>query len=275
MKRNHTPSEGALSTGLWTKASYINHSCAPNCARSFIGDMMIIRAISPIAKGTEITHQYATPDASFTFRRDLFPANWEFSCSCRLCDGEEASPDPMHIKRRDLANKIKSEALRASSSSRISSATIKHVERLTKKLEDLYEPKIYSNLPRLLLVHPNIWLTDAYRTLKNPSKTAKYALEVVRNFGFIDPIRNGKLVLDSEGVANSETCNALKYAMEGFEQMGKMDMAAQCEGAARRMYAVLTGCSVGVEEYLNFDRVDVGAQVGEMVNAIESLGFYG
>ncbi|TVY62314.1 hypothetical protein LSUE1_G007932, partial [Lachnellula suecica] len=30
MKRNYSASEAALSTGLWTKASYINHSCAPN-----------------------------------------------------------------------------------------------------------------------------------------------------------------------------------------------------------------------------------------------------
>jgi SET domain-containing protein len=84
MKHNPSPTESALSTGLWTKASYINHSCAPKCARSFIGDMMLIRVINAIPKGTEIMHQYMIPDASFTYRRDLFPKTWDFSCSCRL-----------------------------------------------------------------------------------------------------------------------------------------------------------------------------------------------
>lgn len=275
MKLHPSPAESALSSGLWTKASYINHSCAPNCTRAFIGDMMIIRAVNPIPKGTELTQQYMTPDASFTYRRELFPASWDFTCSCRLCDGEKASPNSMHIKRRDLANKIKSEILKIPSASRIPPSIIKHVERLAKKLEDLHEPKIYSTLPRLLLIHPTIWLTDAHRSTQNPSKATKYALEIVRNFGFIDPIRNGRLVFDSEGMVNSETCKALKYAMEGYEQMGKMEMAAQCEREVRKMYALLAGCEVGVEEYLNFERVNYGEMVGEMVSKIECLGFYG
>jgi hypothetical protein len=154
----------------------------------------------------------------------------------------------MHIKRRDLANKIKAEVLMVPSTARIHGSRIKHVERLTKKLENLYELNIYSSLPPLLLVHPTILLTDAYRFSKNSSKMTKYTLEVVRNFRFIDSVRNGRLVLDSEGIVNSETCKALKYAMEGYEQMGKMEMAAQCEEAVRRMYVLLAGCSVGVEE---------------------------
>jgi hypothetical protein len=42
--------------GIWTQASYINHA-----RRSFIGDMMIVRAAKDIDSDTEITFWYQVP----------------------------------------------------------------------------------------------------------------------------------------------------------------------------------------------------------------------
>jgi hypothetical protein len=50
--------EGARSSGLWCQASYMNHACLFNAQRSFIGDMMIVRATKDIPGGTEITIPY-------------------------------------------------------------------------------------------------------------------------------------------------------------------------------------------------------------------------
>ncbi len=61
----------------------------------------------------------------------------------------------------------------------------------------------------LLLIHPSIWLTDAYRSKGNHEKTTKYALQILRNFGFIDPVMGDILKLDlSMGITNSESFNA-------------------------------------------------------------------
>ena len=47
-KHHHT-------TGIFLKASLINHSCHNNARRSFIGDMIIVRAAKDIPADTEIS----------------------------------------------------------------------------------------------------------------------------------------------------------------------------------------------------------------------------
>jgi hypothetical protein len=155
----------------------------------------------------------------------------------------------MHQKRRELVTKIKVEVLKSPANTGSPGSAVKHIERLTKKLEDLHEKSVYASLPRLLLVHPTIFLTEQYRSLRNPSKTLKYAFEVLRNFGFIDAVKDGKLDLDYEtGMVNSESFNALRYAAEAYLAVGKVELSSRCEGEARKMFTVLTGCDVGVEE---------------------------
>ena len=47
---------------------------------------------------------------------------------------------------------------------------------------------------------------------------------------------------------NSEDFNALRYAAEAYLAVGKVELSSRCEGEARKMFAVLTGCDVCVEE---------------------------
>jgi hypothetical protein len=211
--------------------------------------MMLIRATCSIPAGTELVQQYSSPDEDFTVRREFFQSHWGFECDCVLCTTESQSPEPMHQKRRDLVAKIKVEVLKSPVNTRIPGATIKYIERLTKKLEDFHEKSIYASLPRLLLVHPTIWLTEQYRSLRNPSKTLKYAFEVLRNFGFVDAVKDGKLDLDyAKGIVNSESFNALRYAAEAYLAVGKVELSGRCDEEARKMFAILTGSDVGVEE---------------------------
>ena len=211
--------------------------------------MMLIRATCSIPAGTELLHQYSSPDEDFTHRREFFKSHWGFECDCILCTTESQSPESTHQKRRELVAKIKVEALKSPVNTRIPGATIKHIERLTKKLEELHESSIYASLPRLLLVHPTIWLTEQYRSLRNPSKTLKYAFEVLRNFGFVDALRDGRLELDyARGIVNSESFTALRYAAEAYLAVGKVELSGRCEEEARKMFTILTGSDVGVEE---------------------------
>lgn len=61
--------------GIWTLASYTNHSCYSNASRSFIGDMMVVRASQDLAPNTELTFWYHPPfDNSKGKPMDLHPA---------------------------------------------------------------------------------------------------------------------------------------------------------------------------------------------------------
>ncbi|KAK7972530.1 hypothetical protein PG988_006664 [Apiospora saccharicola] len=55
-----------LSCGLWMLGSRINHSCMANCRRSFIGDMLIIRAIKELQKGSELVFNYRSTPRGLT-----------------------------------------------------------------------------------------------------------------------------------------------------------------------------------------------------------------
>lgn len=217
---------------------------------------MILRAVCDIPTGTEITQQYTAPEASFPARQEKFKSNWQFECDCSLCSGERASPTEKHQARRELVLKVRAEAVKWPRTARVPEAAIRNVERLLKEIEKLHEPEIYDKLPRLFMVHPTIWLTDVNRSKKNWAKTAKYSMEILRNFGFVDPVQEGKLRLDySAGIVNSESFNALQYAMEAYKELGKMDLSRQCETEARKMFAIITGDDEGVNEALLRDEI--------------------
>lgn len=160
----------------------------------------------------------------------------------------------MHQKRTDLAKKIKTEAVKLNSSPNISMTNIRMIERMMRKLEDLHEPLVYADIPRLLMVHPAIWLMETYRAAKNYLKMVKFSIEVLRNFGFGDKIVDAEtntVVLNFEGgLVNTEAFKSLRNAIEGYEAMGKSLLVEGCRVAARRMFAVLTGCDDGIEEFL-------------------------
>lgn len=76
----------AVSTGLWTHAARINHSCLPNIEKEFIGDMMVIRAKRPIAAGEELLHSYIDETSSYRARQESLVTTWGFECHCGRCE---------------------------------------------------------------------------------------------------------------------------------------------------------------------------------------------
>lgn len=59
------------SCGVWPLASYINHSCYSNVRRSFIGDMMIVRATQDLIANTELVFWYTLPSDIPSSRVDI------------------------------------------------------------------------------------------------------------------------------------------------------------------------------------------------------------
>ncbi|KAK7946933.1 uncharacterized protein PG986_011254 [Apiospora aurea] len=79
-----------ISCGLWPKASFLNHSCLPNCRCSFIGDMLILRATRDLPAGSELEISYLG-DPTAPLGREKLMRIWGFACRCALCTNAEAS----------------------------------------------------------------------------------------------------------------------------------------------------------------------------------------
>lgn len=95
------------SNGLWLKASYLNHSCFPNCARVFVGDAVIVRAARDLAAGTELTVAYALPENFETVgqvQRRL--SCWGFRCACGLCEARQRVADGAASQRSTIVGDI-------------------------------------------------------------------------------------------------------------------------------------------------------------------------
>lgn len=92
------------SSGIWCTASYINHSCVANCHRTFIGDMIIIRATEDLPAGTELKLSYTVvgSEESYEQTQKRF-ALWDFTCTCYLCEMKKKTRDiDMRVRETQL-----------------------------------------------------------------------------------------------------------------------------------------------------------------------------
>ncbi|KAM0566544.1 hypothetical protein D7B24_001992 [Verticillium nonalfalfae] len=254
-----------MSRGLWVYSAYSNHSCQPNSNRSFVGDMLISIAVVDIPADTEITQIYLPPKAAYLQRLEQYRKSWGFKCACDMCAGEGKSPKEMHEKRIVALRELEANLRKKNMSARLyqSDAMIREIERLHKRLDSLFEPEIYGTLPRMMMIWPSMWFMEVYRTRKAWKKAIKWALEVLRNFGFIDPLRNmdGEVGGDESmlwvfksqtGVVTFETIKALKVLAEGYWALGETVLQRQATAAAK----IALKCMVGFvteETYWSFN----------------------
>jgi hypothetical protein len=128
----------------------------------------------------------------------------------------------------------------------------KKIARMTEKLESLYDShgNLYDSLPRLALVHPTLFLVEAWRAVGNQDKTIEYAFKLMRNFGIRSDWEEDKLtVKDTAGLVNIEVLRALKYVAETFRAKGEHSKAEKAERLGRVWYTCIAGCDVGAGEF--------------------------
>ncbi|CAE8624459.1 unnamed protein product, partial [Polarella glacialis] len=77
-----------LAGGFWPLAAYMNHSCIPNVSRTFIGDVMIVRAARPLLVGVELVDSYTTLCQPLFSRKEHLMSTYGFDCSCARCSLE-------------------------------------------------------------------------------------------------------------------------------------------------------------------------------------------
>jgi len=94
------------SSGIWPLAARINHSCNGNARRSFIGDMMIVRATRDLNANTEITWSYRQPGMNNYEERQAGLKRWEFTCDCVICEDEKATDADQFRTRKGKAKEF-------------------------------------------------------------------------------------------------------------------------------------------------------------------------
>ncbi|KAJ5502157.1 hypothetical protein N7463_005031 [Penicillium fimorum] len=165
------------SSGVWLMASHINHSCMSNARRSFIGDMMIIRASKDLPPNTEITFWYKSP-----MSRDPkeFPANlqhWGIRCDCILCQ-EALSTSSSILSTR---NRIWADLRRLFKTSKIN---LRKIEDKVSTLAGTYSQPA-SEVPHLTLESPYLSLAAIYASSRKLEKSVEFGLKTLESLGFV------------------------------------------------------------------------------------------
>ncbi|KAJ9150382.1 SET domain-containing protein [Pleurostoma richardsiae] len=208
---------GNMAKGLWTYASYMNHACVANAMRSFIGDMLILRATRDIAKDDEIFQQYVPVKAHLALRQTQFRQGWGFECRCTLCEGQARSNPESLDKRTQL---------------------LKQIEKIAHKRPPSGAKGVASDA--------------AIRTIgrrNHHSKVIIFAMQLPRNFGFFletdgpngcDP-RDMFKQNDAGFLMTIHIVSAMKHAAGAYRAMGQPELAMQCEAAGKMGYTMITG----------------------------------
>ncbi|KAH7305602.1 hypothetical protein B0I35DRAFT_361996 [Stachybotrys elegans] len=139
---------GHSTTGIWLLASRINHSCTGNCRRSFIGDMLIVRATRDLEAGTELHFGYRPFDPMESYQdvqKGL--SNRRFVCDCQICAVRKITPRETVETRKRLMGTLKT-ILRNRSRSGLRKA-----DDLLAKIEKSYTA-IDPSSPKLCLWDP-------------------------------------------------------------------------------------------------------------------------
>ncbi|GBF88897.1 hypothetical protein Rsub_01396 [Raphidocelis subcapitata] len=77
--------------GLWPEFALLNHSCAPNTCAAPFGNVLVVRAATPILAGEELTTCYLGEPrlAPIRARRAALRAGYGFHCQCARCVAEQ------------------------------------------------------------------------------------------------------------------------------------------------------------------------------------------
>ncbi|CCG83579.1 Predicted protein [Taphrina deformans PYCC 5710] len=129
-------------TGVWYYPSYFNHSCLNNCSRTFIGNLLIIKASRDIGAGEELTLGYVNKLHDFYDRKDCF-YDFGFDCDCHLCkiNADELRDFPEECENREVAiEHYKSYAAKAMSKGFLTTGEMhESADSVAKMIADLRE----------------------------------------------------------------------------------------------------------------------------------------
>lgn len=246
-------SDPRSASGVWLTASYVNHACASNAIRSYIGDLMIVRATKDIAKGTEITMPYHAVEMDPVETCKVLQKAWKFKCDCELCIVEAKTVGSDLAQRRQLVREGQAflTSNRQSALARPGLTTIAKAQRLYDQLKATYDEKLFENMPRLGLIDLGLWLLSAQPQNGNTKIVIDRAIEVLRSCGYGIKLKGRKLEVDrSHCYMHSGAMDAAMHAAHAHYFKGDMVVGRKFEEFGKELYVTRGGTLMGfVERY--------------------------
>lgn len=239
--------EKTIASGIWLHVSHVNHSCVPNADRSFIGDMMVVRATRGIKAGEEISLSYLILNHSYMERQQRLYF-YGIDCDCPLCDFEKFMPPQVLSKRAKLVGEVNQflSTNGTGAPSTFPAATIKSAETLMTQLEETYPEARYRHLPRLACVRLARWLCLVGGP---PEQRLERALRGLRSYGyFVEMKANGITIDRSSAVVVSESLAFPTIAASACMASGKTEAAQQFRELRKEMYIILYACENGLDD---------------------------
>ena len=76
-----------IANGLFPTASLLNHSCDPNCTKSFLGNKIVVKTTKEVEPGEELSVSYGPlyTNERWDKRQDVLKRDYHFVCSCVRC----------------------------------------------------------------------------------------------------------------------------------------------------------------------------------------------
>ena len=250
-QRSEKASETLGSVGIWITPSYINHGCFGNACRSFIGDMMIVRATGDIARDEEIIMPYRIAGSDIEKSGKLLKKTWGFECDCSVCVAESKTPVAQRKKRQKVLREVSSFLLahKLTQQYRPGDAVVNRATQLYKDLEKAYDGKHFEKVPRAGLVDLGIWLCQAYSTAATIQRSLDTAEKVLSCAGFHVDVQKGILSVERiRASLDSHVIDAAVYAAHAHFYQGRRELGKQYEDFARKLYGTLYGELRGFDE---------------------------
>eukprot|EP00906_Rhabdomonas_costata_P007866 RCo011242 len=124
----------AVGSGLFLRATSLNHSCSPNAVVTFEGSLLSVRATESIGTGQEVCISYVDVAKTTASRRAELHSRYHFLCECPLC--HEVSRDG---KLTELRGSSAAAQGRISEAGELVEAGVNHLQRheLTEAREKL------------------------------------------------------------------------------------------------------------------------------------------
>ncbi|KAK8024517.1 hypothetical protein PG993_012583 [Apiospora rasikravindrae] len=257
-----------IACGLWPKASFLNHSCLPNCRRSFIGDMLVLRATRDLPAGNELEIGYLGGGPTTIADREKLVHIWGFACHCALCTNVESSrAESLWEKVRkplDQLDELVPRAELVMDSSRELWARLLMQElaensdafRELARIRDQRTQGVSMDLAGLRVVLGYV----RYYILREPQSALKDAIGALENLGFritaslpqeaVNGPHNAApcFSVKSWGVATGTALDAFLLLGKTYTEMYPASLPAVM-GFASKMYSMVVGEDVTAVDY--------------------------
>lgn len=257
---------GEGTSAVWIRASLFNHSCIANVKRSHIGDMMVVRAAKPIAKGEQLFISYLNSSVEYQHRRQ-FLENWAFECHCKRCLADARLTDEQHDLRVNLIEDATSFLEMVYDKHAVRPKDIKKAEILLEQLRSTYNNPAYIGIPHLPLIDLGRFLAENYllgrslaenSLLTGTAQAEQATVTLLMDLGFVRTDPADGIVLDLAGARDTPEYS-MGVALLAARMLHIKKMPAHKEifiGLSKKLYETLYGTLYGFEVFADPNETD-------------------